>query len=194
MQEREQEGEGGQGSPALLWSREWPDPSLGGRRGTLKFTSLFMLSVGVVAFSRHPVPIPCHLFPVPVLFQVKFSKHGAVLWSHPTPGPVIRDPWVCKPFSHDSPVAWIKKKHRENIRWYCPNRTCEANQAKGYMTSLKQLYLWKPFSSSDWSRCYPVTWTLVGFLCWCWWRCWMEPDGETSPSSGCRGRCCLGPG
>lgn len=94
---------------------EWREPSLGGRRGTLKLTSSFVLSVGVVAFNCHPVPIPRHLLPVPVLFQVKFSEHRTVLWSHPTPGPVVGDPWVCQPFSHDSPVACIKENHRESV-------------------------------------------------------------------------------
>lgn len=79
VQGGEQEGGRGEGSPALPWSRERPEPSLGGRRGTFKFTSSFVLSVGVVAFNRHPVPVPRHLLPVPVLFQVKFSEHRAVL-------------------------------------------------------------------------------------------------------------------
>lgn len=86
----------------------------GEQRGTLKFTSSFVLSVGVAAFERHPVPVPRHVLLVPVLFQVKLSKHRAVVRSHPTPGPVVGDPWVCKTFSHNSPVACVKKNHRED--------------------------------------------------------------------------------
>lgn len=97
-----------------------PPPAPRGAGGTLKFTSSFVLSMGVVAFHRHPVPVPRHLLPAPVLFQVELSEHGAMVRGHPPPGPVIRDPWVCETFAHDSPMACMEKNHRQRC---CPRLT-----------------------------------------------------------------------